>query len=52
MKASELVKELIKRINLWGDYDVIIRIDNEDFSLDEIYYDEEVNKIVVTDYLV
>lgn len=52
MKASELIKELEKRIKLFGDYDVAINVENEDFSLSDVYYDEVSNKIIVTDYMV
>ena len=51
MKASEIIRELAERINLYGDWNVIIRIDDEDdIDVGSIYGDSETEVIVVSDF--
>ena len=52
MKASEIIKELEERVKLYGDWNVVIRIDDEDdINVGSIYADDETEVIVVSDFL-
>ena len=56
MKASKVIKELQKRIAVYGDFEVVMRandngIDQEDFDAISVYGDEDAEKIVISDYL-
>lgn len=55
MKASELIKELQERIDIYGDIEIIMRvgdngIDDEDFNVMSVYGDEESERIVISDF--
>lgn len=51
MKASEIIRELAERIELYGDWNVVIRIDDEDdIDVGSIYADDEAERIVVSDF--
>lgn len=51
MKASEVIKELQKRIELYGDWEVVIRIDDyDDIDLGLVYADDESEIIVVNSF--
>lgn len=56
MKASELIKELQDRIELYGDFQVIYRLgydenadQSDDLEIHSAYADEDNNKIILTD---
>ena len=51
MKASELIKRLQRRIDLYGDLDCVVRYDEgeEEFDLSCVYGDEEAERIVLSD---
>lgn len=54
MKASELIKELQKRVDRYGDLEIIMRtncdgIDDEDFDVMSVYGDDDAGKIVISD---
>lgn len=51
MKASELIKELKERIFLYGDYEVLIR-DDDDQEIDagSVYFDEDAERIIISSF--
>lgn len=52
MTATELIKELQDRIELYGDCQVVYRTDQcefEDLEVHSAYGDEDANKICLTD---
>lgn len=49
MKTSELIKQLTKRLEKYGDKEVVINCDTELFPIDECYYDSWNDIIVITD---
>lgn len=51
MKASELILALQERIDIYGDWNVIIRIldDDTDIDLMSVYGDDEAERIIVSD---
>lgn len=58
MKASELIKELQDRIELYGDCQVIYRLgyqedadQSDDLEIHSAYGDEDDNKIILSDLL-
>lgn len=51
MKASEVIKELQERIELYGDWEIVIRIDDyDDIDLGLVYADDESERIVVSSF--
>ena len=51
MKASDLIKELQERIEIYGDLEVVIRIEDDDMDLLSVYGDEDSERIIVSDFL-
>jgi hypothetical protein len=54
MLASELIKRLSKRLDLYGDVDVVFRDSDGDFidpgtDIGSVYYDDEDERIVISD---
>ena len=53
MKASEIIKELQERIELYGDWNVIIRVsecsDDDDIDVGIVYTDDEAERIVISE---
>ena len=50
MKASDLIKELQERIEIYGDLEVVIRIEDDDMDLLSVYGDEDAERIIVSDF--
>ena len=53
MKASEVIKELQERIEIFGDWPVIIRADmddDDDVDVLSVYADDEAARIVISDF--
>lgn len=50
MKASDLIKELQERIEIYGDLEVVIRIGDDDMDLLSVYGDEDAERIIVSDF--
>lgn len=51
MKASAIIKKLEEQIKLYGDWNVIIRIDDEDdIDVGSVYTDDESERIVISDF--
>lgn len=50
MKASDLIKELQERIEIYGDLEVVIRIEDDDMDLLSVYGDEDSERIIVSDF--
>ena len=54
MKASEIIKELQERIELYGDWNVIIRVsecgDDGDLDVGSVYADDEAERLVISDF--
>lgn len=50
MKASNLIKELQERIELYGDLEVSIRVGFEDEDLRSVFGDESSDRIIVSDF--
>ena len=50
MRASNLIKELQERIEIYGDLEVVIRIEDDDMDLLSVYGDEDAERIVVSDF--
>jgi len=50
MKASELIKELQERIDVYGDSEVVFRDCNsgEDIDIISVYYDIDVDHVIVS----
>jgi hypothetical protein len=50
MKASDIIKELQKRIDIYGDCEVIFRDSDGDDDIDilSVYQDEEAERTVVS----
>lgn len=51
MKASELIKRLKARIEVFGDQEVAIRIlgEDEDYPVNSVFGDVDSDKIIVSD---
>lgn len=51
MKASELIEELQKRIEIYGDFPIVIRLSGEDEDIEffVVYGDDEDERIVISD---
>ena len=49
MKTSKLINELKKRLDKYGDKEVVINSDTELFPIDECYYDSWNDIIVIAD---
>ena len=54
MKASEFVKELQNYVDNYGDFEVVMRInedgvDDMDFETLSVYLDEDEEKLVISD---
>lgn len=52
MKASDLIAALQDRIEIYGDWNVVIRIwdDDTDIDLMSCYGDDEAERIIVSDF--
>lgn len=52
MKASELIAAIQERIEIYGDWNVVIRIfdDDTDIDLMSCYADDEAERIIVSDF--
>lgn len=51
MKASELIKELQERIELYGDWGVQIRTEDDDVDVGSVYADDEAERIIVSTFV-
>ena len=53
MNASDVIVKLQERIDLYGDWEVQIRIteDDTDYDLASVYADDEAEHIVVSDFV-
>lgn len=50
MRASHLIRELQERIEIYGDLEVTIRIEDDDMDLLSVYGDEDAERIIVSNY--
>lgn len=50
MKASDLIRELQERIEIYGNLEVSIRIEGYDLNLLSVYGDEYSERIIVSDF--
>lgn len=52
MKTSELISALQERLDIYGDWNVIIRLSDDDADIDlmSVYVDDEVERIIVSDF--
>lgn len=51
MKASEIIKELQKRIDLYGDCNVTFRTEDDDMVIGSVYFDEDADSIIISDFV-
>ena len=50
MRANDLIRELQERIEIYGDLEVTIRIEDDDMDLLSVYGDEDAERIIVSNY--
>lgn len=50
MKASDLIKELQERIEIYGDLEVVMRSGDDGMDLLSVYGDEDAERIIVSDF--
>lgn len=53
MKASNVIKAMQRRIEVYGDYEVQIRLadDDTDYDLNVVYTDDDAERIIVSNQI-
>lgn len=49
MRASDLIVELQTRMDLFGDFTVVLRVGDEDIDVDLIYADDDAERIIISE---